>query len=82
MILFAGPHREFFIEEVLGHPDFFVSLRPKLDFFFVKYILPELLAKKAHYRRNACAFDNGRTILIHTVVLFLSAGRIWEHDTV
>lgn len=39
-------------------------------------------SKKAHYRRNACAFDNGRTILIHTVVLFLSAGRIWEHDTV
>ena len=38
--------------------------------------------KKAHYWRNACAFDNGRTILIHTVVLFLSAGRIWEHDTV
>lgn len=46
VILFAGPHREFFIEEVLGHPDFFVSLRPKFDFFFVNYILPELLAKR------------------------------------
>jgi len=35
-----------FIEQVLGDPDFFVSLRPKLDYFFVKYILPELLTKR------------------------------------
>ena len=43
-IMFAGLHKEFLLSKFyIGDPDFFESLRPKFDYFFVKYIPPELL---------------------------------------